>query len=199
MKDFILVSVVVMSLCAYASADIQYAGPPGGGTYNYPGGGNVGTEFIANENLTLTKLGIFDYGSNGLGNAHTVGLWTSGGALLTSLTIPAGTGTPLASGYRWADASPVTLVQGQSYIIGAFYSDGADWFVTNATIDPVFTLVTDLYRDGAPFAMPTTTYLGSGQGWYGPNLQAVPVPVPAAVLLGLLGLGAAGLKLRKFA
>jgi hypothetical protein len=31
------------------------------------------------------------------------------------------------------------------------------------------------------------------------NVDVVPVPVPAAVLLGMLGLGAAGLKLRKFA
>lgn len=31
------------------------------------------------------------------------------------------------------------------------------------------------------------------------NLQVTPVPVPAALLLGLLGMGAAGLKLRRFA
>ena len=54
------------------------------------------------------------------------------------------------------------------------------------------------------FGSPATklAFHDSGDGWVGVDnliVDFVPVPVPAAVLMGLLGLGAAGLKLRKFA
>jgi len=190
-------AVVVMLLCTYASADIQYATGTGGGIWYYPNSGTVGTEFEANRNLTLSMLGIWDENGDGLSDAHDVALFATDGTLLASVTIAAGTSNPLVNGYRWADAAPVALVQGTHYVLGAFYPDGDDRFKDRATIDPAFTLVKDLYRDGAPFDIPTTEYFYDGRGWYGPNLQAV--PIPAAVLLGLLGLGAAGVKLRKHA
>jgi hypothetical protein len=198
MKRVIFIAVMCAFVAAPTFADmIQYATGTSGGAWYYPGGGTVGTEFIVNQNLGLSKLGIYDYGQNGLGVAHDVALFAMDGTILASVNIGAGTTNPLENGYRWADASSVALVQGTHYVLGAYYSDGSDWFLDMAKIDPAFTLVRDLYRDDNSWAIPDTTYLGSGKGWYGPNLQAV--PVPAAVLLGMLGLGAAGLKLRKLA
>jgi len=52
------------------------------------------------------------------------------------------------------------------------------------------------------FPSPVTTLLftDSSNGAIGiDNLEVTPVPVPGAILLGILGLGAAGFKLRKFA
>jgi hypothetical protein len=52
------------------------------------------------------------------------------------------------------------------------------------------------------FASPVTElyFHAGGSGWVGiDNLVVAPVPIPAAVLLGMLGLGAAGWKLRKSA
>jgi len=44
-----------------------------------------------------------------------------------------------------------------------------------------------------------TDYAGGGEQFAMDNFTIVPVPVPGAVLLGILGFGVAGIKLRKFA
>lgn len=69
---------------------------------------------------------------------------------------------------------------------------------TLTTLDP-FTTFTETFFVGTP-----TIAKLSFEGLYGDNVgmlldNVTLVPVPGAVLLGLLGLGAAGLKLRKFA
>ncbi len=50
------------------------------------------------------------------------------------------------------------------------------------------------------FNSPVSLLVFSDGGWYDiaiDNLEVTPVPVPGAVLLGMLGLGAAGMKLRR--
>jgi hypothetical protein len=195
-KRITCIAVVGMFLCTYASADlIQYASSPWGTTYYEDPAGSIGSEFVVNQNLTLSKLGIWDENNDGLAVAHNVALFAMDGTVLASVTIVAGTSPALEDEYRWADASPVALVQGTHYIVGAYYSTTDDRFRDYATIDPAFTLVAGLYHDSPSFLMPDVKWNTSGL--YSANLQAV--PVPAAVLLGMLGLSVAGLKLRKFA
>jgi len=193
-KRITFIAVVGMFLCTYASAElIQYASTPSGGWWYESPAGSIGSEFVVNQNLTLSKLGVWDDGY--LDVAHDVALFAMDGTVLASVTIGAGTSNPLEDGYRWADASPVALVQGTHYVVGAYYSTTNDWFRDYATIDPAFTVVAGLYHDSPSFLMPDVSWNASGL--YSANLQAV--PVPAAVLLGMLGLSVAGLKLRKFA
>jgi hypothetical protein len=62
---------------------------------------------------------------------------------------------------------------------------------------------------GGPWSGILTQLTASGAAWFEPgdwggtvtggSIDALVVPVPAAVLLGILGLGVAGTKLRKFA
>ncbi len=189
-RMFVMCAVIVVLLSAYANAAVtQYANSTSGGLWQFIPGGTVGTQFTANQNLTLTKLGVFDYGSDGLAESHQVALFDTAGNILSSVTIGAGTANPLEDGYRWADATTVSLVQGTDYILGAYYSDGSDWFMDTATIDPAFTFVADLYLDAA-WGMPTDTFFNDGRGWYGPNLQAI--PAPGAILLGGIGAGLIG-------
>ena len=67
--------------------------------------GTYGWSFTLSSTITVTDLGYFDFGGNGLNDAHDVGIWTSTGTLMVSATVPAGTaGTlvgrfPLCSGF----------------------------------------------------------------------------------------------------
>jgi hypothetical protein len=41
--------------------------------------------------ISVDGLGFYDFGQDGLVTAHNVGLWTNDGALLTSVSVDAGT------------------------------------------------------------------------------------------------------------
>ena len=195
MKKLVLMcAVIAILLTTYSDAAVtQFATSTSGGewTWTIPFSGTVGTQFTANEGLTLTKLGIFDYGQDGLWDSHQVALFDTAGNILASVVIGAVTANPLEDGYRWADATPVALVQGTDYILGAYYGNGYDWFMDTATIDPAFTFVSDLSLPWV-WGMPTESSFDDGRGWYGPNLQAIPIPAPGAILLGGIGAGLVG-------
>jgi hypothetical protein len=70
------------------------------------------------DNISVTRLGVYDHLGDGLGNSHPIGLWDSGGTLIVSTSIPSETASPLIGGYRYVDITPVELVAGQSYTIG---------------------------------------------------------------------------------
>ncbi|KAA3659703.1 MAG: DUF11 domain-containing protein, partial [Calditrichaeota bacterium] len=71
--------------------------------------------------ITVSALGIYDSGEDGLFTAHEVGIWTSAGVLVASAPIPSGTSATLISGCRYVDITPVILQAGQTYVIGAYY------------------------------------------------------------------------------
>lgn len=58
----------------------------GGGQYT------LGFEFTVSSNRTITSLGVYDSGANGLSSNAQIGIWDTSGNLLTSTTILAGTG-----------------------------------------------------------------------------------------------------------
>ena len=86
--------------------------------------GTIGWSFTVGANpITVSQLGLYDSGGNGLAESHQIGLWTGDGSLLLrSTTVPAGTSATLSGAYRYVPVTPVTLNAGQTYVIGAFYS-----------------------------------------------------------------------------
>jgi hypothetical protein len=192
---FAAIMLAVTFMPAFASAAV-YATNVTGTPWYYPDGGTVGTEFKVNSTpVTINQLGVFDFGSNGLAESHAVGIW-NGDALLASVTIPSGTAASLDKGFRWASiTTPLTLSANTTYTLGAFYAGGADWFGSVATINSRFTLMRDLYLDGA-FAKPTDGQ-GTVQGWYGPNMafntSKGPVATPIPATIWLLGAGLVGM------
>jgi hypothetical protein len=180
-----VVSSVILFSSTCNAGLIQYATGTTGGTWDYPGGGNIGTEFLVNTNFSVTSLGIFD--DNGLTESHTIGLFTSSGTLLASVTIaPGGT----KGQYDWVNlAAPILLSANTSYVLSAQYSTGNDYFLDTATIGSPFTVEKQLTQDGPTFQFPTDVFNGSGNGWFGPNLSGNTVPEPSTLLLMGMGLG----------
>jgi hypothetical protein len=82
---------------------------------------------------------------------------------------------------------------------------GGDWQLTGTDLTPDFDINVDWFtadgKLGVRIAVTTTGYYGAPQGvkldYSHLTGEFTPVPVPGAVLLGVLGLGAAGMRLRK--
>ena len=159
--------------------------------------------------VSITQLGVFDSGGDGLANPHQIGLWRLNGTLLASATVPAGTAAPLVDGYRYVTISPVTIPMainpldpGTAYIIAAQYSvDDADDLVSPLAsgIAPGMSTWTDGYPSvgwygfGSNLPFPgTRTYPmmegSGGRTYWEPNFQFVVVPEPAMPLLLAPGL-----------
>ena len=70
--------------------------------------------------MTVTDVGIFDQGGDGLIDSHELGIWTSLGSLLVDVTVAAGTGEELDGSYRFHAITPMVLSADTDYVIGAF-------------------------------------------------------------------------------
>ncbi len=91
--------------------------------------GSLGYDFQVNpgKSITITQLGSYDSGGDGLGASHTVRIYSlGGGTIYAEATIPAGAGATLSGGYRFVSlASPVGLGPG-SYSIALMNSGAPD-------------------------------------------------------------------------
>jgi hypothetical protein len=98
---------------------------------------NVGYDFtVGSTPLLVTALGLWDGPSgtgigDGFAEQHEVGLWTNNGfnpgTLLGTVTIPAGTTASLIGDFRYVDLqTPVILLPGTSYVLGAFFLNATD-------------------------------------------------------------------------
>lgn len=163
--------------------------------------------FLVNSEITVTSLGVFDAGSNGLAGPHQVGLWDSVGNLLASTTVT-NASTPVASIHadgQWLFQSigPVNLGIGQ-YTIGALYfNNDPDLAVILGSVFsiPEVTHVAGVQLIGAPgLVQPTQGQIPGGI--FGPSFLvdngngAVPEPSEWAAM-GVLGMALGGLALRK--
>jgi hypothetical protein len=85
-----------------------------------------GWRFTTNKKMTVTSLGLYDWGEvpDGLMNSHEIGLWTDDGNLLTSVLFNAGDGLLLGR-FRYLPISSIVLGSGQTYRIGATYVDNS--------------------------------------------------------------------------
>ncbi len=183
-----LLGIAIASLVALGpspgrAAQFTYATAAGNFQF-FPGSGftvTAGTVFDVNNPLTINSVGVFDFGNDGLMEAHEIGIWNAAGSLLASANIPAGTTASLRDGFRWVDlSSPLTLSAERGYVIGAEYtatdsSAQADILGTRATIDSNFTLVRNALGSG--FGFPGGTQPGIS-GFFGPNMSGSTASVP---------------------
>jgi hypothetical protein len=122
-----LLFVFLFVLCGshHIHADTIAADPSdNGGAVFFTTGVMIGWTFTANADVTVTRMGYFDVNGNGLAESHEVGIWDLGGALLGSVFVS--TSDPLTDGFRYALSPAISLIAGQSYVIGGFESGGND-------------------------------------------------------------------------
>jgi hypothetical protein len=157
----------------------------------------VGWSFTANDNLSVTSLGLWDETpADPLSQTHQVGLWSSTGTLLGSATIQAN--SPLTGSFRYAAITPVALTSGLTYFLGSeVYDPFSDRYTSSASsivTAPEITFLGTARNDSAGgFSFPSIT--GSSNGRFGPNFQfqviSTSVPEPTSTL-GFLALGTLG-------
>ncbi len=152
----------------------------------------LGWAFNVNQTITVTELGYFDSGSDGLYEEHAVGIFDRNGILLSSAIIPSGTLGQLSDGFRYVEVTQFSLLPGSytaAATIGASAGDPLPYFGTFTTISQISipegasryteagTYTSLSYPDLKwPVNNPYPFYLG-------PNFQIASVPLPAAFWL----------------
>ena len=199
---------------AYSSWAVPGISNISNGSTNFTFNRTLGWEFTVNQDIEVTKLGLWDRDSNGFSGDHEVGLWDSSRDLLTSVIVSSlsnaeGQPTDTPSGiFRYeAVAEPIALTLGNSYIVGAAYSGSgiSDSFIRDsiATTSPEITLG-DAVQSSSSSSLnfPSSSISSFNDGVFGANFQfetiAASVPFEFKPGVGIvLALTAIGLLHRK--
>jgi len=166
----------------------------------------LGWEFTVSSDITVTAVGVFDAGKDGLAESHSVGLWTSAGApLFVPVDVPGGTLGTLDGYFRYVSVTPTLLLAGETYVIGAAYTEGDPQLDSVINYPPfgsvtAFTMASGLTfvrnRQGnngfSTVALFPTDSASVQPSYFGPNFEftdvsagttAAAVPEPATLVL----------------
>lgn len=198
----LLLAPLVAGVLALAAQDVRAADSAitlttVGTTFETQGRYTLGFQFMVTEVSRVVTLGVFDGGPPGLMAPAQVSLWQDdlAGTLLATTEVAAGTEAALAGHFRQTAISPLTLLPGILYVVGAYLPAGeATAFNMGAGsssghVDARLTNVMDRNWDDG-FDFPLGSDYSAGGAWLGANFQlaAVPEPAPASLLAaGLLG------------
>jgi hypothetical protein len=195
-----LFAVALMALSPLQTrADTIAFSVSGGGLRGVATNGTFGYTFTLSSAVSVTNLGLFDFGNNGLAQSHTVDIWNSTGTVLATATIPAGTGGTLTNGFRYVSIASFTLTAG-TYTIGGFYSAGSSDFLLGQTAGGGVPSITGASgvsygqtRAAAGFTFPTSNPENLQNSYFGPNFQFTPGVPDGGSTVSLLGCALLGL------
>jgi hypothetical protein len=200
-----IIALMLAAVAGIASATPAITFNEATGSSGFQSNQSVGWQFNVTAPVTVTGLGWFDEGANGLGREHTVGIWDSSGNLLTSILVPIGTGAGLDGQYRTVSIVPIVLGVGSGYIVGGQnFTDSGDRLAfdvahaVNAALQFVDATFSNLNNT---FERPTN-FSTANNGFYGPmfSVQAeAAAPLPGTLALFGLGVLVVGLARRRSA
>ncbi|HVZ61958.1 MAG TPA: hypothetical protein VG892_14335 [Terriglobales bacterium] len=157
---------------------------------------SLGFQFTTNVIMTVSRLGYYDDGGDGLLTSHQVGIFDAGGNLVVSATVSAGTADPLVGHFRYVDITPTVLWAISRYTIAATsggpsdpWAYGSSATISGLTFDPAINVAPTagrfIYQDDEALHYPTDSF--TYMVYAGPSfeLDLIPLPEPGTfVLLG---------------
>ena len=147
--------------------------------------------------ISVTDLGYYDLGLDGLAASHVVSIWNGAGTQLGTGTVPAGVAGTLTGDYRYVSlgGSPIALSANTTYTIGATMTASGDptpTFVSAGAVAAASEVSLGAARGilGAN-TFPTTDQFSSGH-YMTPNfkfiLGSASAPEPGTLALFALGI-----------
>lgn len=128
----------------------------------------IGFTFVAKTNITVTELGYYDDGGDGLGIDHPVTLFDATGTTrLAEATVRAGTVDTLRGKFRYRSITPVNLTAGTTYVLAGYHDSAStsdvfvygtllEGFITDSRITIASSSSRYLYYSGGtPLPFPT--------------------------------------------
>ncbi|MGD0347368.1 MAG: PEP-CTERM sorting domain-containing protein [Terracidiphilus sp.] len=190
----LVLAVVAFTAVTPASASsIAWTAPGSGITTNALNGEwNLGIEFVANSNETVSALGI--YAGNIYNTWEEVTLYDASGNVLTDTSINLSTAW-LYDGYYWSPAG-AQLIAGDTYYVVDFTNGNDTGAGSGYGPDPMTsswaTFVGEVSDNNGIPDLPAGNTTTDGPAFYGPNVLDAPnAPEPESLLLlgsGLIGL-----------
>lgn len=170
----------------------------GGNANTFGGNATVGWEFTLNSPMLVDGLGFWDHSSDGLVNAHDVGIWNTSNTslLVASTTVTNGSSTAVASTSstgRWLfnNISAITLSPGTYVVGGTIIASDADSQRFNASAlmlsGATFLQARNISSTGLLYPTPASVF---NDGVFGPNIRGTLVPEPNMALMVLVATAA---------
>jgi hypothetical protein len=181
----LFVALVALPVPGFAGLAVDFTTP--GQDFNN-GQWSLGWEFHVLAPFTVTQLGFYDDGKNGLAEAHDVGIWDPNGNLMVTGTVQPG--DPLVSWWRWTSVTPVVLLPDTGYVIAGVTGliDNYTWDPEGFVTDPRIQFAVNRYLASAALVYPVSVDPNVSVGFFGPNFSdegaAIPEPATSALIGG---------------